>query len=188
MTEFVQSFKFRVRLTRSTSAGPTQTSPPDLTGSVPRTRPGAGSGGGGAGRARLVGGGFQECGGLDLEADIHEYLEGGRNDGIVRRVGRVKLQPIVLKRGIITTTDRGYADPRLWQWLQSVVGGVLPLPRYDGTIEVLDPSGSRVTARWTFTRSLPSKVTGPQLNAKTGEIAIEELHLQHEGLRMEATS
>jgi phage tail-like protein len=62
----------------------------------------------------------------------------------------------------------------------------LPLPRYDGAIEVLDPRGTRVTARWTFTRSLPAKVTGPQLNAKTGEIAIEELHLAHEGLRMEA--
>jgi hypothetical protein len=31
------------------------------------------------------------------------------------------------------------------------------------------------------------KVTGPQLNAKTGEIAIEELHLVHEGLTMENT-
>jgi phage tail-like protein len=40
-------------------------------------------------------------------------------------------------------------------------------------------------ARWTFLRALPSKVSGPALNAKTGEIAIEELHLVHEGLRLE---
>ena len=35
-----------------------------------------------------------------------------------------------------------------------------------------------------FDRGLPSKVTGPALNAKTGEIAIEELHIVHEGLRL----
>jgi len=28
------------------------------------------------------------------------------------------------------------------------------------------------------------KVSGPQLNAKTGEVAIEELHIAHEGLRL----
>jgi hypothetical protein len=29
------------------------------------------------------------------------------------------------------------------------------------------------------------KLTGPALNAKTGEIAIEELHIAHEGLKLE---
>lgn len=37
----------------------------------------------------LADGGFQECSGLSLESDIREYLEGGRNDAVVRRVGRV---------------------------------------------------------------------------------------------------
>jgi phage tail-like protein len=50
---------------------------------------------------------------------------------------------------------------------------------------VLAPNGTREVARWTFLRALPSKVSGPSLNAKTGEIAIEELHLVHEGLRLE---
>ena len=44
--------------------------------------------------------------------------------------------------------------------------------------------GDEVVARWLFERGLPAKVTGPQLNAKTGEIAIEELHIAHEGLRL----
>ena len=52
---------------------------------------------------------------------------------------------------------------------------------------MLDPTGSRVVARWIFDRGLPIKVAGPTLNAKTGEIAIEELHIAHEGLRLEAT-
>ncbi len=66
-----------------------------------------------------------------------------------------------------------------------MVTGVLPVPRYNGQIEVQDPAGERVLARWTFDRGLPLKVNGPTLNAKTGEIAIEELHMVHEGLRLE---
>jgi hypothetical protein len=30
------------------------------------------------------------------------------------------------------------------------------------------------------------KLVGPALNAKTGELAIEELHIAHEGLWLEA--
>jgi phage tail-like protein len=84
----------------------------------------------------------------------------------------------------------GYVDDRLWNWLQGMVAGQLPVPRYDGSIQVRSPrrvpgEPSTIVARWTFFRGLPAKVTGPALNAKTGEIAIEELHIHHEGLRLE---
>jgi phage tail-like protein len=69
-----------------------------------------------------------------------------------------------------------------------MVAGQLPVPRYDGTIEVRDPADRRVVARWVFTRGLPQKITGPQLDAKTGNIALEELAIVHEGLRMEPVS
>ena len=164
--ELIQAFRFEVTLTPSPSPG----SP---------------------GVAPLGNGLFAECSGLELEADVREYLEGGRNDGVVRRVGRVKLVPIVLKRGMFVVrqsqSQRGYADTQLWDWLTGMVSGQLPIPRYEGMVQVLEPrqSSQREVARWTFTRGLPSKVTGPSLNAKTGEIAIEELHIVHEGLRLE---
>jgi phage tail-like protein len=187
MSELVQSFKFQVWLTGSGSPGATQAPPPDLKATEQAPSPSSAPQPA-ADPAQLGDGRFQECTGLDLEADVHEYLEGGRNDGIIRRLGRVKLQPIVLKRGIFVANNGGYADTALWKWLQATVDGTLPLPRYNGTVEVLDPADpNRVTARWTFTRGLPMKVTGPQLNARTGEIAIEELHLVHEGLSMEDT-
>ena len=183
MPELVQSFRFRVRLALSTAAGANLRPPPELTGRASRDlgRPTPGGG-----PAQLGDGGFQEVSGLDIESDVHEYAEGGRNDGLLRRVGRAKVAPLVLKRGLLTTGSSGYADPALWLWLQSVVTGQLPVARYDGTVEVLAPAGRLVTVRWTFTRALPTKVTGPALNARTGEIAVEELHLSHEGLRMEA--
>lgn len=127
---------------------------------------------------------FSECTGLQLEADIKEYLEGGRNDGVVRRVGRVKLVPIVLKRGMFVRPGSPRVDSALWDWLTGMVSGRLPVPRYNGDVEVQDASGRNVWALWTFDNALPLKVVGPSLNAKTGEIAVEELHIAHEGLRL----
>jgi len=133
--------------------------------------------------AALGSGAFSECSGLTLEADVKEYLEGGFNFGVVRRVGRVKLQPIVLKRGMFVKGD-GSTDSTLWDWLSSTVYGLVPIPRYNGRITVRDPSDHRVTATWCFDHGLPLKVSGPALNAKTGEVAVEELHIAHEGLRL----
>jgi phage tail-like protein len=173
MAELIQTFRFTVTLTAANSP---------VAATVPRLGIGA----------------FAECSGLELEADVQEYLEGGRNDGVVRRVGRVKLSPLVLKRGMfipVPSTPKaksaapgqsgpGRADPALWDWLAGMVAGRLPIPRYNGLIQVWSPDGKREVASWTFWRGLPSKVSGPTLNAKTGEVAVEELHIVHEGLRL----
>jgi phage tail-like protein len=129
----------------------------------------------------LTDGGFQECSGLEVEMDVQELTEGGRNDGVIRRVGRGKYTNLVLKRGMLYAGG-GRVDPGLWTWLQGILAGVRPVPRYDGTVQVLAGDGETVLATWTFTRGLPAKVTGPQLNARSGEVAIEELHIAHEGL------
>jgi phage tail-like protein len=126
-------------------------------------------------------GAFQECSGLEIEMDVAEYLEGGRNDGVIRRVGRAKYTNIVLKRGMFYG-DAGEVNSSLWDWLQGIVSGGV-VHRYDGIIQVRSQN-DQVSATWVFERGLPAKVTGPQLNAKTGEIAIEELHIAHEGLRL----
>jgi phage tail-like protein len=214
LAEFVQTFRFTVWLTRSTSPGPTLSAPPPRTGGAARapagarrpaagppaagargTAPFGGQGGGGGPAPDLLGhGAFADCHGLELEADVKDLLEGGANDATVRRAGRVKNVPIVLKRGMFVVggdpagPPGGTADTALWDWLQGMVAGTLPVPRYDGTIEVRDPADRRVVARWVFTRGLPQKVTGPQLDAKTGGIALEELTIVHEGLRMEPVS
>ena len=67
-----------------------------------------------------------------------------------------------------------------------MVAGKLPINRYDGMVIIKDRPGGRKMATWHFIRGLPAKVTGPTLNAKTGEVAIEELHIAHEGLRLGA--
>lgn len=127
--------------------------------------------------------GFQECTGLDVEMDVQELIEGGRNDGVVRLAGRGKYSNIVLKRGMVIA-DGGKVNSQLWGWMQNTLTGIKPVARYDGVIQVYSPDRTQVVATWTFDRGLPAKIAGPQLNAKTGEIAIEELTIAHEGLRL----
>jgi phage tail-like protein len=130
-------------------------------------------------------GAFAECSGLDLEMDVGEYVEGGRNNGMLQRAGRVKVARVVLRRGMLHPVG-GRVNADLWRWFQDVVDGVRPIRRYDGTITVLDGTDGTdgTVAEWRFVRGLPAKLVGPQLNAKTGEIALEELQIAHEGLRM----
>ena len=79
------------------------------------------------------------------------------------------------------------AEPELWQWFQDIVTGVRPVRRYDGSVKVQNQAGATM-ATWRFVRAVPSKVVGPTLNATSGEVAIEELHLAHEGLHLEGTT
>lgn len=135
-----------------------------------------------SGGATLGNGGFQECSGLEVEMDVQEYLEGGNNDAVIRRAGRAKYPQLVLKRGMFYSKS-GTVNRELWDWMQRVVSGERPIARYDGQIEVMSVA-DEVAATWTFSRGLPAKIRGPELNAKTGEVAIEELHIAHEGLRL----
>lgn len=139
--------------------------------------------GAGGSSGQLGDGGFQECSGLQIDMDVHEITEGGRNDGTVRLAGRGKYTNIVLKRGMLFPVG-GTAVNEIWSWLQGMLSGQRPVVRYDGVIEVLNASSGAVTATWVFDRGLPAKVSGPSMNAKSGEIAIEELTIAHEGLRL----
>jgi len=91
------TFRFRVTLTPSAVGG----APP--------------SGG------PLGDGGFQECAGLDVEMDVAEYVEGGRNNGVIQRAGRAKVSRITLKRGMLHPAD-GTVRSDLWQWWRDTPG------------------------------------------------------------------
>lgn len=155
MTELLRAFRFHVALTSSVDGSP------------------------------LGDGGFAECSGLNLDADLHDILQGGVNDRITRLPGRVKLVPLVLKRGMFAPDREGKAGTELWEWFRDTISGVRPVRRYDGVVTVRPPSGEQAMAVWHFERGLPMKISGPTLDARTGEIAIEELHIAHESLYLE---
>ncbi len=142
------------------------------------------------GSSELGTGGFSECSGLEIEMEVSDYQEGGRNDATVQRAGRAKYARLVLKRGMLVSSGSGQGGaavvPELWTWIQDTVSGVRPIRRFDGFVQMLDADLTPV-ATWRFRRALPAKVVGPSLNARTGEVAIEELHLAHEGLTLVTT-
>lgn len=161
----LRSFRFQIKLRKSRAVESGSQAPNNSPSGTP-----------------LGDGGFQECSGLEVEMDIQDYQEGGRNDGIIRRAGRAKYSPLILKRGMFFSGG-SEVNRELWEWIQGVVAGVRPIARYDGIVQVMDV-GDNIVATWVFDRGLPAKIRGPELNAKTGEIAIEELHIAHEGLRL----
>src|SRR6266540_1629238 len=174
----LRSFRFQVKLRKSAGGAAAAGVSASAVASASVS---AVAGIGGPAGDLLGDGGFQECTGLEIEQDVQDIVPGGDNARIVKRVGHAKYQNIVLKRGMFFAGGAVNAD--LWRWIQNVVNNVRPVDRYDGTIEVMDV-GEVVVATWTFSRGLPARIRGPTLNAQTGEVAIEELHIAHEGLRL----
>jgi phage tail-like protein len=117
-------------------------------------------------------GAFEEVSGLDSTIDVVEYREGGWNTTPHKFPGQTKHANLVLKHGMAS-------DHELVDWHKNAVDGTVD--RRNGSVILLDRRGTEA-ARWNFLRAWPSKYTGPSLNAKASEIAIETLELVHEGL------
>lgn len=110
--------------------------------------------------------GFSEIGGLSSETTIIEYREGDKLPGMTKIPGQPKFGDITLKRGM---TMQG---KELYQWRKTVIDG--KTERRGGTITLQDES-KKAALVWRFSEGWPSKWTGPALNAKNNEAAIEEL-------------
>jgi len=119
-------------------------------------------------------GGFSECGGLEMSLDVEEYREGGNNGVVLKFPTRIKWTNLRLKRGVALSHD-------LWFWHYSFVQG--QVQRRDGVVALQD-EGHNPVKIWSFRRGLPVKWTGPALNATQNQVAIEELEIAHEGLRL----
>jgi phage tail-like protein len=118
--------------------------------------------------------GFSEVTGLEGNVELKPHPEGGRPLGVRQLVGRTTFPNLVLKRGMSGNRE-------VWDWFFAVASGKRPVPRKKVLIE-LQGNGGAVLATWEVSRAVPVKLKASDLNAKTGEVAIEELHLAHEGL------
>jgi phage tail-like protein len=146
-------------------------------------------GGSGEGQAEdLCEGGFAEVSGLEVSMEAKTIREGGANYGAHQRAGQVSFATVVLKRGMASARD-------LWHWWALFAGAGTPdgSPRSNGAfahrltvrISLLDIDGTPLL-KWRLERAMPVKFKAADLNARGVEIGIEEIHLAHEGLFMEA--
>lgn len=128
-------------------------------------------------------GGFTDVTGLEASMEARAIPQGGVNYGAAQRAGPVTFSTVVFKRGVVESRH-------LWQWFAGFAGadgenGAWKDLRGDVTIAMLR-EGKPVFG-WTLSRAMPVKFRSGDLNAQSGELAVEELHLVHEGLKLEAS-
>lgn len=115
---------------------------------------------------------FTEVSGLTMEYDVFEYQEGGVNDFVHKLRGRMKFTNLVLTRGI--THEESFN-----KWLLACREKT---QRRDLSVTMLNHDLTAVRT-WSFTGAFPVKWTGPGLKAASGEIAMEQIEIAHQGLK-----
>ncbi len=123
----------------------------------------------------LCSGAFAECSGLEASMEPKVIKEGGRNWGVVQRAGRTAFATLILKRGMTSSRD-------LWTWYEFVGSGKYA-HRMNAVVTMFDNAGKAMLG-WKLSNALPVKFKAADLNAKGGDVAVEELHLAHEGLSL----
>jgi phage tail-like protein len=128
----------------------------------------------GSGDAGQIVGGFSDVSGLGMDVNYSEYRNGNEKFNTSRKVPNThKLDDVTLKRGLVGSDD-------IFQWIKTVRDGTAD-PR-QVQITMLDEARNAVVT-FTLRNAQPKKYTGPTLAAKGGgEVAMEELHLVHEGI------
>ncbi len=124
-----------------------------------------------------VGGAFMEVSGIGSENEVIEAKSTGAkgHDYIVKVPGRLKWTEITLKRGITDVMD-------MWQWRGVVEAGEMAKARKNCSITMYDRN-YKPAARWDLVNAWPSKITGPSVKSDSNEFGVEEMVLQHEGMK-----
>lgn len=127
-------------------------------------------------------GGFSDVSGLEATMEPKVIKEGGRNYGAIQRAGTTSFATVVLKRGVVESRH-------LWAWWSlfagaggAANGGWAPASRVNVVISLI--RGRQAVLGWELTNAMPIKFRVGDLNARGTEVAVEELHLAHEGFNM----
>jgi len=122
---------------------------------------------------------FQEVSGLDHENTPIEYREGADKMNTVRKLPGIEKYPnVVCKRGVTGSVA-------LWNIRKAVRdGGAAFPPIHVVTIQLLDEQHQPVF-KWKLTNAWCAKMSGPTLNAKGNEIAIETMEWAHDRIDIE---
>lgn len=118
---------------------------------------------------------FSECSGLDVQVEKDVYQEGGVNNQQRIFLKHTKFGDLTLKRGI---TD----DQVFWNWIQqSLTAG--ESRRRNINILIFNQAGETMQV-WSLIGAVPVAWKTPSLKADSNTVALEELVLAYEGLKV----
>jgi phage tail-like protein len=122
--------------------------------------------------------GFQEVSAISTEVTVSEYRNGNsKENSTIKITGLNKATDVTMKRGVIGSLD-------LYAWLDDIRNGNQNALR-TVTIQLQNEDHSEVIQTWKLLRARIVKLTSGPLNAKGGDVAMEELVLAYERLEME---
>jgi phage tail-like protein len=119
---------------------------------------------------------FSECSGLGVKLKREAYMEGGVNDQQRILLGQAEFSDITLKRGV---TD----DLTFWQWLNNILQAKHN-QRRNINILLFNQAGDTMQC-WTLIGAVPIGWKAPSMQASGNAVAIEELTLAYEGLKID---
>ncbi len=117
---------------------------------------------------------FSECSGVSAEIEKEVYLEGGANDQQRIILGHTRFSDVTLKRGV--TDDATFSN-----WFSEIFHK--QTKRRNVNILVFNQAGELMRS-WTLVGAIPVAWCTPNLEADGSSVAIEELTLAFEGLKV----
>jgi phage tail-like protein len=121
---------------------------------------------------------FTECSGLGMTIDKDVYFEGGVNNQQRIFLKQTKFNDVTLKRGI---TD----DLYFWGWVHEVLETTAK-KRLNVNILLFNQAGETMQT-WTLIGAIPVGWKASSLQANSNTVAIEELTLAYEGLKVKGS-
>lgn len=123
----------------------------------------------------LVKAGFSSCTIPENSTEAVEYREGDERPTVRKLWGLNNYGTLSLEGGV---TDDSI---ELFEWRKQVEQGNLDEARQDIAVIVMDEAGDP-GPRWEFRNAWPTNYDAPDLDATGGEVAIESLEIEHEGM------
>ncbi|MBD2514362.1 phage tail protein [Nostoc sp. FACHB-973] len=123
---------------------------------------------------------FTECTGLSVQIKKNVFQEGGVNDQQRIYLGHTEFADVTLKRGV---TDH----PGFWNWINAVFDEQDATSRRNVNILIFNQAGETMMS-WTLIGAIPVTWKTPALQADGKAVAIEELTLAYEGLKVARTT
>ena len=122
-------------------------------------------------------GGFQEVSALSMEVGVAEYRYGNSKLNNTQKVtGLNKSNDVTLKRGVM-------GNKTIYEWFDAIRSGKNELKTV--RIELRNEENSETVQTWILNDCRPLKFAAGPLNAKSNEIAMEELVLSFNRLEIE---